>query len=266
MSLVFDSAERAVVGLHHAPEFDRPREKLVRRVATRCGGVVLMAGGNGKRLAPLTHVRPKPLLKVGRRPILETIVMNFARQGFVRFWLSVNYLGDMIEQHFGDGARWSVDIEYLRESAPLGTAGALSLLAETPRLPIVVMNADVLTDIDFFAVLEAHRARGAAVTVCVRDQEVSVPYGVVEEQAGYLTAFREKPVQSFLINTGIYVIEPAALGAIPSGRTIDMPNVLETIRGVGGKVYVHKIDGYWCDIGQKHDLDRANAEFEEYFT
>ena len=228
--------------------------------------VVLMAGGNGKRLAPLTDARPKPLLEVGSRPIIDTIVSNFAAQGLGRIWLSVNYLGEMIENYFGNGADWGVEIRYLRENAPLGTAGAISLLPEEPKSPILVMNADVLTDLDFVQLLGSHKASGACATVCVREQHISIPYGVVESESGYLCAISEKPTQSYFINAGIYVLSPNAVRTLGDGEPVDMPQVLAGLMEGGERVAVHKLDGYWCDIGQKQDLDRANAEFDEYFT
>ena len=240
--------------------------KLALASDSQCGGIVLMAGGNGRRLAPLTDACPKPLIKVGPRPILETIVRNFAAQGFRDLWLSVNHLGAMIEDHFGNGSQWDVRIRYLRESTPLGTAGALSLIPQIPRRPLLVMNGDVLTDIDFRALLAFHRTSGAEATLCVREQEITVPYGVVEARGDCLREIIEKPAKTYFINGGIYVIEPQVLTSIAYNAAIDMPQILEQLVTEGAKVALHKVQGYWCDIGQKPDLDRANVEFSEYFA
>ena len=176
--------------------------------------VVVMAGGFGHRLGALTRDCPKPLLNVGSRPILETIIESFAEQGFRRFWIAVNYLASRIEAYFGDGRHWGVEIEDLREEMPLGTAGALSLLPRPPTHPLIVMNGDLLTKVRFDELITFHREARARATMCIRRHEVTIPYGVVEAADGYLSGMIEKPRQNCFINAGIYVLEPELIAVL----------------------------------------------------
>ncbi len=233
--------------------------------AARENWVVLMAGGLGARLQPLTRDTPKPLLPVGRKPLLETIVENFVAQGFRRIYLSVNYKADMIIDHFGDGRKWGIDIRYLRESEPLGTAGPLGILEETPTAPLIVMNGDLLTKLDFATLLDFHREHGAAATMCVREYDFQVPYGVVETDGAEIRSITEKPVHRFFINAGIYVLDPAMVAKVERGRRIDMTELFDRAMADGGKANVFPIREYWLDIGHEHDFRRANAEYEETF-
>ena len=230
-----------------------------------CEAVVLMAGGNGKRLAPLTNVRPKPLLKVGPRPLLETTIRRFISRGFTNFWLSINYLGEMIENHFHDGIEFGANIKYLRENCALGTAGSLSLLNKKPKKPLIIMNADILTDIDFDELLKSHKESKASATICTIEQSIQIPYGVVEEEGNYLHSITEKPQKKYLVNAGIYVIDPEVLDYIHKNTFIDMTEVIDLIKNDNKKISVYKIRDYWCDIGQKIDLENANREFNNFF-
>lgn len=223
--------------------------------------VVLMAGGLGQRLGPLTEKRPKPLLNVGARPILETILRSIVAAGFHRFYISVNYRAEMIMRHFGDGSRFGVEIRYLREDKRLGTAGPLSLLPERPELPLLVMNGDILTRVDFESLLAFHRERGGDATMCVREYGYEVPFGTVNVVDGYAVHLAEKPVQRFFINAGIYMLEPQMLDRVPRDRYFDMPELLQALIDDGGRLSVFPIHEYWQDIGRPEDFEQARAEF-----
>lgn len=227
--------------------------------------VVLMAGGLGSRLKPLTDDTPKPLLKVGGKPILETILENFIQYGFTNFRISVNYKGELIENYFGDGSRWGAKIEYLRESRKLGTAGALGLLPERPELPVLVMNGDVLTKVNFQQLLEFHREHRALATMCVREYDFQVPYGVVTVDGHKILTIEEKPVQRFFVNAGIYVLEPEALDLIPKDTFFDMPTLFEKVVAREKETAVFPIREYWLDIGRMDDFQRAEGEFGKVF-
>lgn len=227
--------------------------------------VVLMAGGLGTRLRPLTENTPKPLLPVGGRPLLETIIENFANQGFRRIFLSVNYKAEMFEQHFGDGSRYGVSIEYIHEPDRMGTAGALTLLPSRPENPVIVMNADLLTTLDFRQLLEFHRSHRAKATMGVREYSFQVPYGVVKADQARLLSITEKPVQQFFVSAGMYVLEPDALNFIPNDTFYDMPTLFEALLAQGAEASVFPVREYWLDIGRLDDLERAQSEFGKVF-
>ena len=227
--------------------------------------VVLMAGGQGTRLRPLTEDCPKPLLKVGAKPILEVILETFLGAGFHNFHISVNYKAEMIESHFGDGSRWGANIRYIREDKPLGTAGALSLMQTRPTSPLIVMNGDLLTKVNFSHLLDFHESSGSMATMCVRDYEHIVPFGVVEIDGHRLIGLREKPRHSYYVNAGIYVISPEALDLIPGNEFFDMPTLFERIMQDGGKAAVFPVREYWLDIGRMGDYERAQDEYCKHF-
>lgn len=227
--------------------------------------VVIMAGGLGKRLEHLTQDTPKPMLRVGSRPILETIVSEYAAQGFHRFYFAVNYKAEQIEQHFGDGGRFGVEVRYLREQHRLGTAGALSLLPDLPTQPFLVTNADLLTKEDFGLMVDLHLESGADATMGVRNYEMQVPFGVVQEEEGYIKAIVEKPLHRFTVSAGIYVLSPKILELVPKSTEFDMPALFENGVRKGLRARCHRIDGYWLDIGRLPDYERANIEFNEVF-
>ena len=227
--------------------------------------VVIMAGGRGSRLDELTRETPKPMLKVGSRPLLETIVRGYADQGFHRFYLAVNYKAEKIESHFGNGSALGVDIRYLREQQPLGTAGALSLLPEHPSGPLVVTNADLLTKEDYGYMVDHHVESGAAATMAVRDYEMQVPFGVVRERDGCIETIEEKPVQRFVVSAGMCVLSPHVLKLVPQGQFFDMPSLFEAMVRDGMRTRCHHVDGYWLDIGRLPDYERANIDFAEVF-
>lgn len=227
--------------------------------------VVLMAGGLGSRLSPLTDQCPKPLLKVGSRPILETILENFIEYNFRKFYISLNYRGEMIRDYFGDGSRWGVEIRYIYEDKRLGTAGALGLLPEQPSSPLLVMNGDLLTKVNFKQLLEFHLDHKASATMCVREYDFQVPFGVVETDSYKLLEIHEKPVQRFFVNAGIYILEPKTLELIPQNQFFDMPVLFDQLIKDDQETIVFPIREYWMDIGQIADFERANGEFSEVF-
>lgn len=259
--------------LHHIPVVDEHGrligleildEIIQRRI--RDNPVVLMAGGLGSRLRPLTDDCPKPMLHVGNKPLLETILENFIEYGFHRFYISLNYMGEVIKRYFGDGSRWDVRIDYLEENRKLGTAGALGLLPEKPASPLLVMNGDLLTKVNFRQLLDFHLEHRARATMCVREYDFQVPYGVVKIDRQRITGIDEKPVQRFFVNAGIYVLDPAVMDLIPQDTYYDMPSLFEKLIVRGDETSAFPIREYWLDIGQLADYDRANGEFKQVFS
>lgn len=245
--------EGRVVGLAMLQDFFKP--------ARRDNPVCLMAGGMGRRLRPLTEEVPKPLLKIGNKPILESVLENLVQSGFHRFYISVHYKPEQIVNHFGAGDRWNVRIDYLKEDEPLGTGGALGLLPETlGELPLIVMNGDLLTRCDFARVLHFHEEQRAAATVCVRDYQFQVPFGVVQIDDSRVTNLVEKPVQRFLINAGMYVLDPSVVRRVPRGRAMDMPALLQEAIAAGDRVACFPLHEYWLDIGRMSDFEAAQSQ------
>ncbi len=227
--------------------------------------VVLMAGGLGTRLRPLTDSMPKPLLEVGSKPLLETILENFLRQNFRKFYLSVKYKSQMIKEHFGDGSRWGVEIRYLEEDPGLGTAGALGLIKERPRLPLVVMNGDLLTRVNFKQLLTFHAEHRSSATMCVREYDMQVPFGVVSVEDERIIKIDEKPTHRFFVNAGIYVLDPELIDLVPAGKHLDMTSLFEKAIAADMRTTVFPIHEYWIDVGQMDDFHRANRDFNEHF-
>jgi dTDP-glucose pyrophosphorylase len=253
LSIPVVNDQRIVVGLRtlhdslSKPKVDNP--------------VFLMAGGFGTRLRPLTNNCPKPLLKVGDKPILEVTLLNFIKSGFVNFYISTHYMPEMIQAHFGDGSKWGVNITYIHEESPLGTGGALGLLpSDLPALPLIMMNGDILTNIDFQKLLSFHCNNNADATMCVREYEYQIPYGVIQGEAGKITSMEEKPTQLFHINAGIYVINPEMIKRVKENQIIDMPTLLEQKIADNGNVMMFPIHEYWLDIGRMEDYKRAQTD------
>ncbi|MHC1759645.1 MAG: nucleotidyltransferase family protein [Negativicutes bacterium] len=228
--------------------------------------VILMAGGAGKRLGELTEYCPKPLLKVGNKPILQTILESFIECGFQNFYFSVNYRAEMIRTHFGNGDKWGVQIQYLHEEFPLGTAGALGLLPEKPTVPIIVMNGDILTKVDFEHLLTFHKVNQSCATMCIRDYQTQVPYGVVEIEEHRLLAIHEKPIQQFFVSAGIYVFNPDIFDFLPAMGKMDMPELFNAVMKGNKETIVFPIREYWIDIGRVDDYEKANGDFETFFS
>ena len=248
---------RRVVGLEVLDELLYKRE--------RPNAVVLMAGGLGMRLRPLTENCPKPMLKVGNKPLLETILENFIEYGFRRFYFSVNYMADMVESHFGDGSPWGVEITYIHENQRMGTAGALSLLPGKQDFPLLVMNGDLLTKVNFEQLLAFHVEHHAQATMCVREYDFQVPYGVVRIDNHRVAGIDEKPVKKFFINAGIYVLEPETLDLIPNDVYFDMPRLFDKLIELKKITSAFPVREYWIDIGHMADYDRANGEYGVIF-
>ena len=227
--------------------------------------VVLMAGGLGARLRPLTENTPKPMLPVGGKPILETVIRQFRKHGYTRFVISLNYLGDSIRNHFGDGSALGVDIQYIVENERMGTAGAIGLLPVLPREPFFVMNGDILTTVDFESLMDFHVRNQSMATMCIREFGMEVPYGVVRLNKDTIVSIEEKPVQQFYVNAGIYVLEPAAAGLVTPGQPMDMTNLFEKAVDRGMATLSFPIREYWMDIGKHEDYERANQDFNSLF-
>lgn len=243
-----------VVGLELIEELSGPP-------ADRRNWVVLMAGGLGSRLRPLTDDRPKPMLHVGERPILETILVSFIEQGFRNFYISINYMGDVVRDHFGDGSKWGVVIRYLVEDNRLGTAGALSLLPQRPAEPFFVMNGDILARVNFNAMLDFHLSARASASVGVRQITHSIPYGVVRLDGQRLLSIVEKPREQVFVSAGIYVLSPSTLDSIPDQTFFDMPTLLQKLMEQGDTTVGFPIHEYWLDIGRMEDYARAHEEY-----
>ena len=247
-----------VVGLAHIDDMG-PQPRLLEN------WVVLMAGGLGTRLQPLTDDIPKPMLGVGGKPLLEIILESFIKHDFHRFYISVNYKAEMIKDHFGDGSKLGIEIRYLEEEKRLGTAGALGLLPETPQSPLIVMNSDLLTGIDFKSLLSYHSEQHSQATMCVREYDFQVPFGVVDIEDNRIVGIDEKPVHRFFVNAGVYVVEPKALALVATNQNLDMPDFFRTVIDDGHATAVFPIREYWMDIGRIDDLEQAKREFPQEF-
>lgn len=259
-------------GLNHIPVVD-PEGHLV-ALALREGmtvvdprptRVILMAGGLGMRLRPLTETVPKPMIPVGDKPLLERIITHFRDQGFSRFTLSLNYLGHVIRDHFGDGSSLGVEIDYVQETRRMGTGGALSLMPHRPDEPFVVMNGDIMTTTSFGTMMDFHAKTGSAVTICAREFNMQVPYGVLNVDDSTLVSMEEKPVHSHLVNAGIYALSPLIFEHVRDSEPLDMPELINRVKDAGHKVSVYPVREYWMDVGRIEDLDRARAEYETVF-
>jgi dTDP-glucose pyrophosphorylase len=241
-----------LVGLH------RMHDVLARKQRDNCA--VVMAGGKGTRLGTLTESMPKPMLKVAGRPILERIVLHLAGVGIQHIYLAINYLGHVVEEHFGDGSRFGCRIEYLREPKALGTAGALSLLPQKPTKPVLVMNGDLVTQTDFADMLDFHERHGQAVTVGVRRYLHTVPFGCFELDGDNVISVEEKPAIAKVINAGIYVLSPEMLERVPQDREFTMPDLLGDAMGGKKGVVAYEIEGDWVDVGRVDQLRKARGE------
>lgn len=224
--------------------------------------VVIMAGGEGRRLRPLTNDCPKPMLIVGGKPLLEIILQHCIDAGFKDYYLAVNYLKKQVKDYFGNGLSWSVNIKYLEENQPLGTGGSLSLLPRITSEPILVMNADVLTKIDFEGLLRFHEENAADATLCVREHTTQIPFGVVRMDNLRLLEIEEKPVLSHYVNAGIYLLNPDLLDLVPADSFIDMPQLLEKAIERQLRVCTFPVHEYWLDVGSTANLEKAKDDWK----
>ena len=241
---------RQVLGLHLWDEITTP--------VTRPNIMVIMAGGMGTRLRPHTENCPKPLLVVAGKPMLEHIIERAKFEGFNQFVLAIHYLGNMIEEYFGNGERLGVRIDYLREQSPLGTAGALALLAPSPIAPFVVTNGDVITDIRYGELLDFHVRHTATATMAVRVHEWQHPFGVVQTRGVEIVGFEEKPIARTHINAGVYVLEPEALEMLEVNSHCDMPTLFERLQAKAKRTVAYPMHEPWLDVGRPEDLSAAN--------
>lgn len=224
--------------------------------------VIIMAGGKGKRLRPYTETCPKPMLEVNGKPMLEIVLENFISNGFTNFYISVNYKKEQILDYFGDGSKFGVSINYLIEDKPLGTAGSLKLLPKDINESFIVINGDVLTRLNPLNILRFHNDNNATATIGSREYAITIPFGVINSIGAELKSFEEKPSYSFLVNTGVYVLNPSALSLIKTDSFLDMPCLLERIKKEKNKVVICPIFEYWIDVGRPETFDQAHKEWD----
>lgn len=223
--------------------------------------VFIMAGGFGTRLRPLTDNCPKPMLKVGDKPMLETLINNFKNHGFYKFYISTHYLPEVIMSYFGNGDNFDVEIIYVHEEAPLGTGGALSLLPDNlPKEPLIMINGDILTNVDFSKVLDFHIKQASDATMCVRDYEIKIPFGVIEGEGHEITAMVEKPTYRYFVNAGIYIISNHIINSLSKNERLDMPSLFEQKQAEGLKTLKFPIHEYWLDVGRHDDFKKAQSD------
>lgn len=222
---------------------------------------VIMAGGEGLRLRPITANIPKSMVDIGGIPLLERQILKLARSGVREIYIAVNYLSHVIEEHFGDGSRLGVSIHFLKETQKLGTGGALSLLPRRPKKPIVVMNGDVLTTFDFASLGAFHTSHRAQITVAAIEYHVNIPFGVLHNDGAFVTGLSEKPSQRLLCNAGIYVLAPDCLNLVPSNQTFNMTDLMARELDREGKIAIFPIHEYWSDIGTPDELEKARNAF-----
>lgn len=225
-----------------------------------------MAGGLGSRLRPLTDEVPKPLLPIGGRPILELILHQLRDAGVDEVYISIGYKAELIRAYVADGRRLGLRVRYVDEPTPLGTAGALGYVKQDVRGPLLVMNGDILTKLDFRAFHAGHVAAGAVMTLGVREDQHQIPFGLVETQNGLVAKITEKPIQAYLVSAGIYVMSPQAIESVTPGVRLDVPDLINDVVARGGRVRYHVIRERWIDIGALEDFHRANEDREEWVT
>ena len=246
-----------VIGIQEISQLVMPNEKKNK--------VILMVGGLGERLGSLTKDTPKPMLKVGNKSILETIVENFKGYGYTNIVMCLNYKSEIIQNYFGDGSEFGVNIEYILEEKRMGTAGALSLLKDNPKEPFFVMNGDLLTNVNFEKIHEFYLSNNAQALMCVREYESQVPYGVINIENTKIVSVEEKPTQKFFVNAGIYMLNPEVLKYIPKNEFYNMTTLFEKLIDKDKNIISYLLDGYWLDIGRFEEYKKANEEYNEVF-
>lgn len=256
-------------GIRHIPVID-PQKRLVGihflqdliGTALKPNIAVIMAGGKGTRLMPLTQNYPKPMIKVAGRPILERLILHLVGFGIRKIYLAINYHGEMIETYFGDGSSFGCSIEYLKEQEALGTGGALSLLPDPPTHPLIVMNGDLVTQVNIAGLLEFHEQVKAEATITGRAYQTEIPYGVIEKDENRLRQLHEKPLFHYLINAGIYVVNPEVLSLIPNRQYFPMTHLFDALLEKKSLVGVYVLNEEWIDVGMHNELQRANGIFK----
>ena len=244
-------ADGRPVGLHLLQQFLAP--------VTRTNWAVIMAGGEGVRLRPLTENVPKPMLLVAGRPIIERLVLHLVGSGFKRIFVAVNYLGEVIEEHVGDGSRLGARVEYLHEDVALGTAGALGLLPDAPTEPLLLLNGDLVTSADLGGLLDAHVKGGYRATIGTRRYLHTVPFGCVERDGGRVTRLDEKPTLEREVNSGIYALDPSVVARVGPARRVDTPDLIADLLAEGEPVGAFEIEDEWIDVGQREQLAAARG-------
>lgn len=228
------------------------------------GAAVIMAGGEGMRLRPVTLKIPKPMVEINGIPLLERQISNLQGIGIKTIFLAINYLGDVIKDYFGDGKKFGVKIKYINETIRLGTAGALGLIPELKiKEPVLVMNGDILTTSDFSHIFQFHLDENADITVTAKDYHISIPYGVIQYEGARIKSIQEKPSQRFFCNAGIYVLSPKMINSIQTNKFLNMTDVIEKCISLGGNVSVFPLHEYWSDIGTEKDLQTARLKFKD---
>ncbi|KGM97331.1 nucleotidyltransferase family protein [Clostridium botulinum] len=227
--------------------------------------VFILAGGLGTRLRPLTENIPKPMLKIGGKPMLERIIEQFKGYGFVNFIISINYKGEIIEDYFKDGSDFDVNIQYVREEKKLGTAGSINLAKEKFDKDFLVINGDILTGIDFETMLNHHIENKFDITAGARNYEMKVPYGVMITEDKIIKSLEEKPTYNFYINSGVYVLSKNVINYIPKDTEYNMTDLIEDVIKAGGRCGTYNITEYWSDIGHIEDYKKANEDVNKFF-
>jgi dTDP-glucose pyrophosphorylase len=246
------NSERRLLGIHFLEDLIGP--------APRSNSAVIMAGGKGTRLHPITHYLPKPMVTVAGRPILERLVLQLVGDGISNIIMALHYMPEVIREHFGDGRRFGCNIEYLLEDEPRGTGGALAALPERPSKPLLVMNGDLVTQIDFGGLLDFHSAQGGGATIAVRPYQIQIPFGVLQANGSRLVSLQEKPTAYHLINAGVYAFDPAVLDLVPQDVMFPITSLFERMLAENRQVNVFQVDAEWIDIGRPDELRRARGE------
>ena len=244
--------DHQLVGLHLLDQ--------ILNLAHKENSILIMAGGFGKRMMPLTENLPKPMLKVAGKPILEHIILNAKAQGFRKFIISLHYLGNLIIDHFGDGSNLDISIQYIHESEPLGTAGAMALIDPLPHLPFIVTNGDIITDVNYANLLHFHESNKSQATMAIKKYELQNPYGVVNIKGLEITSFEEKPIQISYVNAGIYALNPSSLKYLKVNEPCDMPDLFELLKNNNYFITAYPIHETWADVGRPIDLSEVNED------
>ena len=244
--------DHQLIGLHLMDQ--------ILNLAHKENSILIMAGGFGKRMMPLTENLPKPMLKVAGKPILEHIILNAKAQGFRKFIISLHYLGNLIIDHFGDGSNLDISIQYIHEIEPLGTAGAMALIDPLPNLPFIVTNGDIITDVNYANLLHFHESNKSQATMAIKKYELQNPYGVVNIKGLEITSFEEKPIQISYVNAGIYALNPSSLKYLKVDEPCDMPDLFELLKNNNHLITAYPLHETWADVGRPIDLSEVNED------
>lgn len=236
-------------------------------ISKKTNPIFIMAGGFGTRLRPLTDNCPKPMLKIGDKPMLEILIGRFKKAGFYNIYISTHFMPEKIMDHFGSGENFGVNIKYVHESSPLGTGGALGLLPKgiCREMPLILINGDVLTTLNFSKLLKFHKENSAHATICVKSHDYQIPYGVIEGDGLKITNMVEKPIHKYFVNAGVYVLSPEVVNSVSEGKNITAPELVERFIKRNKNVFMFPIHEYWLDVGREEDFERAQYDFNPSF-